>query len=79
MIYQVWRLSDYTADNLGLAFTGDGLLLGRTPLIERRGARFVVRERSEIAPSRQVLISRRSRGRPAEARARDRRLGTECQ
>jgi hypothetical protein len=43
MIYQVWRLSDYTADNLGLAFTGDGLLLGRTPLIERHGARFVSR------------------------------------
>jgi hypothetical protein len=49
MIYPIWRLSESTADNLGLAFTGDGLLLGRTPLIERRGSRFVVRERSEIA------------------------------
>jgi hypothetical protein len=35
--------------NLGLACTEDGLLLGRTPLIERRDGRFVVRERFEIA------------------------------
>jgi len=49
MIYPIWRLSEYTADNLGLAVTGDGLLLGRTPLVERRGDRFVARERSEIA------------------------------
>jgi hypothetical protein len=35
-------------DNLGLACTDDGLLLGQTPLIERRGGRFVVRERTEI-------------------------------
>lgn len=44
-----WRLSEYTPDNLGLAFTDEGLLLGRTPLIERRGGRFVVREPSDIA------------------------------
>jgi hypothetical protein len=49
MIYPIWRLSENAADNLGLAFTDDGLLLGRTPLIERRDGRFVVRERSEIA------------------------------
>jgi hypothetical protein len=49
MIYPIWRLSENTADNLGLAFTDDGLLLGRTPLIERRDGRFVVREPSEIA------------------------------
>lgn len=49
MIYPIWRLSEYTPDNLGLACTDDGLLLGRTPLIERRDGRFVVRERSEIA------------------------------
>jgi len=49
MIHPIWRLSEYTPDNLGLAFTGDGLLLGRTPLFDRRGGRFVVRERSEIA------------------------------
>ena len=49
MIYPIWRLSEYAPDNLGLAFTDDGLLLGRTPLIERRGGRFTVRDRSEIA------------------------------
>jgi hypothetical protein len=49
MIYPMWRLSEDTPDNLGLAFTDDGLLLGRTPLIERRGGRFVAREPSEIA------------------------------
>jgi hypothetical protein len=49
MIYQIWRLSEDTPDNLGLAFTHDGLLLGRTPLIERRGGRIVVREPFEVA------------------------------
>jgi hypothetical protein len=49
MLYRIWRLSEYTPDNLGLAFTDDGLLLGHTPLIERREGRFVVREPSEIA------------------------------
>jgi hypothetical protein len=49
MIYPIWRLSEYTPDNLGLAFAQDGLLLGHTPLIERRGGRFVVREQVEIA------------------------------
>jgi hypothetical protein len=48
MIYPFWRLSEYLPDNLGLACTDDGLLLGHTPLIERRDGRFVVRERSEI-------------------------------
>jgi hypothetical protein len=49
MIYPIWRLSENGPDNLGLACTDDGLLLGRTPLIELRGGRFVVRERGEIA------------------------------
>jgi hypothetical protein len=49
MIYPMWRLSEDTPDNLGLAFTDDGLLLGRTPLIERRDGRYVVREPDEIA------------------------------
>ena len=44
----VWRLSEATADNLGLACTEDGLLLGQTPLIERRDEHFVVREWIEI-------------------------------
>jgi hypothetical protein len=43
-----WRLSEAGPNNLGLAFTDDGLLLGHTSLIERRGDRFVVRERDEI-------------------------------
>jgi len=49
MIHRIWRLSETSApNNLGLACTDQGLLLGRTPLIERRGGRFVVRERSDI-------------------------------
>lgn len=43
-----WRLNERTQDNFGLACTEDGLFLGRTPLIERRDRRYVVRERSEI-------------------------------
>jgi len=48
MIHQFWRLREGGEHNLGLAITGDGLVLGRTPLIEQRAARFVVRERGEI-------------------------------
>jgi hypothetical protein len=49
MIPRIWRLSETSApNNLGLACTDQGLLLGRTPLIERRDGRFVVRERGEI-------------------------------
>jgi hypothetical protein len=51
---QVWRLSEYCDDNLGLCFSKDGLFLGRTPLIERQGARFAVRGRTEI----ECLLSR---------------------
>ena len=49
MIHRIWRLSE-TSDhnNLGLACTDQGLLLGRTPLIERRDGRFVVRDRDAI-------------------------------
>jgi len=55
MILQVWRLNENTGDdNLGLACTEQGLVLGRTALIERRDGRFVVRERSEI----EQLLSR---------------------
>jgi hypothetical protein len=46
---QYWRLSEAGEDNLGLAFTEEGLFLGRTPLVERRGDQFVVRERAEVA------------------------------
>jgi len=48
MIHHVWRLSEGGEDNLGLACSDDGLVLGRTPLIERRNGQFVVRGRSEI-------------------------------
>jgi hypothetical protein len=49
MIYHLWRLSEGGENNLGLAFASDGLVLGRTPLIERRDGRFTVREQGEIA------------------------------
>jgi hypothetical protein len=49
MIPRIWRLSENSGDdNLGLACTERGLVLGRTPLIERRDGRFVVRGQSEI-------------------------------
>ncbi len=48
MIHHVWRLSEGGEGNLGVAVTGDGLVLGRTPLVERREGRFVARDRSEI-------------------------------
>jgi hypothetical protein len=49
MIPRIWRLSENNGDdNLGLACTEQGLLLGRTLLIERRDGRFVARARSEI-------------------------------
>lgn len=47
-MFQIWRLSEAGPDNLGLAFTDGAMLLGRTPLIERRQGRFVVREQAEI-------------------------------
>jgi hypothetical protein len=49
MIPRIWRLSENVGtDNLGLACTEQGLVLGRTPLIERRDGRFVVREQNEL-------------------------------
>jgi hypothetical protein len=49
MIPKIWRLSENIGDdNLGLACTEQGLVLGRTLLIERRDGRFVVRGQSEI-------------------------------
>jgi hypothetical protein len=60
MMYPFWRLSEDVPDNLGLACTDDGLLLGQTPLIERRDARFVVRERDEI----ERLLKRAYAGEP---------------
>ena len=49
MIPKIWRLSENTGDdNLDLACTEQGLVLGRTALIERRNASFVARARSEL-------------------------------
>ena len=48
MIRQFWRLTEGGEDNLGPAITGDGLVLGHTPLVARRDGRFVVREKAEI-------------------------------
>jgi len=48
MIHHIWRLTEPGEDNLGPAITRDGLVSGHTPLLERRGASFVVRERHEI-------------------------------
>jgi hypothetical protein len=44
----MWHLSEAGDDNLGLACTDSGLMLGRTALIERRDNGYVVRNRSEI-------------------------------
>jgi hypothetical protein len=59
-----WRLSEAGPNNLGLACTDDGLLLGHTSLIERRGDRFVVRERGEIERllKRHITANRRWTG-----------------
>jgi hypothetical protein len=48
MIHWVWHLSERTEATLGLACTGDGLFLGRTPLVERRDGHFVVRDQHVI-------------------------------
>jgi hypothetical protein len=49
MIPKIWQLSENTSDdNLGLACTEQGLVLGRTALIERRDTGFVARERSDL-------------------------------
>jgi hypothetical protein len=47
-MFHMWRLSNAGEDNLGLACNADGLFLARTPLLERRGDRLVVREKIEI-------------------------------
>ena len=60
MIPKIWRLSENSGDdNLGLACTEQGLVLGRTALIEHRDGRFVVRERNEL----EHLLSRAYRTR----------------
>jgi hypothetical protein len=46
--WHMWHLSEASDDNLGLACSDDGLLIGRTPLIEKRDGHFVVREQRDI-------------------------------
>ena len=46
--WHMWRLSEADDDNLGLACSDDGLLLGRTPLIERRDGKFVARQQQDV-------------------------------
>jgi hypothetical protein len=46
--WHMWRLREADDDNLGLAFTDDNLLIGRTPLIEKRDGQFVVRQQHDI-------------------------------
>lgn len=76
MIHYVWCLSEGGDGNLGLACTDDGLVLGRTPLIERQGERFVVRERIDIerllrrAHATEALVDRIMPGLATVARAR---------
>ena len=47
-VWHMWRLSEADDDNLGLACSDDGLLLGRTRLIERRDGKFVARQQQDI-------------------------------
>jgi hypothetical protein len=48
MFHHIWRLSEAGEGNLGLACTEEGLVLGRTALVERQAGRFVVREQEDI-------------------------------
>jgi len=47
-MHRGWRLTESGENNLGLASTKDGLILGPTLLIDRRDGRFVVRKRGEV-------------------------------
>src|SRR5262245_28774054 len=58
-VHPIWRLSEAGADNLGLACDQEGLFLGRTPLLEQRDGRFVVRNSRDV----QRLLSRAYRTR----------------
>lgn len=46
--YHLWRLSAGGDRNLGLCCTEEGLFLGRTPLIERRGGAYIVRPQTDL-------------------------------
>jgi hypothetical protein len=67
MIPTFWRLTEAGPDNLGVACTNDGLLLGHTSLIERRNGKYVARERHEI----ERLFKRAYHGQPPIDRLMD--------
>src|SRR4051812_7466743 len=46
--HHLWRLSAGGDLNLGVCCGKDGLFLGRTPLIERRGGIYVVRPQADL-------------------------------
>ena len=46
--WHMWRLREADDKNLGLAFSDHGLLIGRTPLIEKHDGQFVMREQRDI-------------------------------
>src|SRR5712691_6637983 len=46
--HHLWRLSAVGDRNLGLCCTDEGLFLGRTPLIERRGGAYVARLQADL-------------------------------
>jgi len=46
--HHLWRLSAGGDRNLGLCCTEEGLSLSRTPLIERRGGTYIVRQQTDL-------------------------------
>src|SRR5580692_4893866 len=47
-VWHMWRLREAGDENLGLAFTDNNLLIGRTPLIEKCDGQFIVRRQHDI-------------------------------
>src|SRR5215831_5673190 len=62
--HHLWRLSTGGDQSLGLCCTEEGLFLGRTPLIERRGSAYVLRPQADL----DRLLDRAYGGDPAAAR-----------
>lgn len=75
MIHHIWRLSEPGEDNLGPAIASDGLVLSRTPLLNRCGASFAVRDCQELqrllscAYRKEVTVERLMSGLAAVASA----------
>lgn len=62
--HHLWRLSAGGDRNLGLCCTEEGLFLGRTPLIERRGSTYAIRPQADL----DRLLDQAYGGKPAAAR-----------